>query len=604
MITYFYKFQLNFKIILSGILLIVLCTDIHAQIQFEPQPAFFKYQREMPLISLATVQDINVSSFGGKIDDGKDDMDSILKAIAKAKSISSASKPVRIVFENGKYDIIPSKDSFHALLVAGLRNVVFDGNGAELINHNPSCGFFELRACTNVIFKNFIFDYLTLPFTQGLVTAVDAVNNSFTLQITDGFPLLTEKHFETAGQKWGCLKDVNGKLKAGANNLFPYKGWEQISGNTFKVNTANKIYTSQVEVGDYFVQIARINGTAVFITTASKNVTFLDVTIYSSPAGSFGGRENYEVNILNCKVIPKPGSGSVHSGNADIIHISGSYLGPWVQGCRFEGYTDDGVNLKHTGKIILEIVSPTVLRVKHKITISDKVIIYNPRDGIVTGIPPNIINVTDLPDNVYEVTFDGNHNAALAGVHQTADKMYLTNHATESFIFRDNIFKNGRRYGILLQSSFGQIKNCTFENLSSSGVKMENGVDWSEGFVANNIAITDNTFINCGFDSNYIADPESAAISARVSKLKTPNNAVKWNGTQIAEWQGIENIIITNNKIEYNISAINLRNVNGGLLLDNAYIRNTKDPTLKTIVTPQDVKTFNCSNMHFEALRK
>ena len=133
---------------------------------------------------------------------------------------------------------------------------------------------------------------------------------------------------------------------------------------------------------------------------------------------------------------------------------------------------------------------------------------------------------------------------------------------------------------------------------------MENGVDWGEGFAANTIAITDNKFINCGFDTSYMLDPDAAAISTMFSKLQNPCKSENWCGTEPAKMQALENIIITGNHITYNKSALNIQNLNGGLILNNTYIRNPNDPTLKSGETSRDVHTFNCSNLHFEALGK
>ena len=580
-----------------------LINAVTAQITFDPAPSFFRTPRQLPLVSLATTQNIVVSSYGAIINDGKDDLSAIQAAFDAAKKRSSASNPVRVIFEKGVYDIMPKGKESQCLYVTTANNIVFEGNGAEIRNHNPTTGVLQVKSCTNIIFKDLNFDYATLPFTQGKVTEVDLVANTFTIQIDGGFPLLSESHFSAAGQKWGCLKDATGKLKAGASNLFPNKGWTPISGNLFKVNLPNKTYTNQIELGDYFVQIARFNGKTIVNTQLSKNVTYLNINIYASPAGSFNGQENYEFNIINCKVIPKPGTTRVHSGNADIIHITGSYLGPWVQGCHFEGYTDDAVNLKHTVRNIQKVVSPTTINVKGNISIKDKIVLFNPREGNLLATGLKIENVTALGENVFEVTFNGEHKVSAVGEDQKADKVYLTNRSCESFIFRNTTFKNGRRYGILVQSSFGQIKDCTFENLSSSGVKMENGVDWGEGFIANNIAVTHNNFVNCGFDSSYKTDPDAAAISTMVSKLKTPCASEKWCGVEPSNWQGIENIIITDNYFLYNKSAINLQNLKTALILDNKYEHNSKDITITANEIPQNVKTFNCSNLHFEDLK-
>ncbi len=599
-----HKVNLQRKFLFYVCLQSFFLTYVHGQVTFDPQPSFFRNQREMPFISLTTNQDILVSAYGAIKNDGLNDLVAIQAAITAARSASSASNPVRVVFENGIYDIMPPTSSAtHSLFVTFANNIVFEGNGAEIRNHNPSIGFFEVRSCTNVIFKNLNFDYAVLPFTQGIVTSKNVSNNTFTVRIDDGFPLLSESYFTDAPQRWGCLKDATGKLKAGANNLYPYIGWTTTTtARTFRISTPNSTYNSNVDIGDYFVQIARNNGKTIFNTVAGKNVTYLDINIYSSPAGSFNGQENREFNIINCKVIPKPGSGRVQSGNADIIHVTGSVFGPWVQGCRFEAYTDDAVNLKHTTRDILEVVSPTVIKVRFSVATTDKVVIFNPRTGLPIATPNAVTNVVNLGNNIYQVTFDGNHNVTVVGEHQTADKVYLTNSACESSVFRNNVIKNGRRFGMLLQSSYTQVKNCTFENTSSSAIKIENHVDWGEGYIANNIELTNNSFINCGFDSSYIQDPNAAAISTVVSKLILPcTTTTDFCGTEpVQNQQDLNNITITNNNIVYNKTGINIQNIDVGVIKSNTYTHNPQDNSLAVGELPINLRNTNNSNLIFE----
>ena len=201
------------KIVIGITFTLLLITNMRGQITFDPQPSFFRNQREMPFVSLTTKQDILVSAYGAIKNDGLNDLIAIQSAITAAKSASSASNPVRVIFENGIYDIMPPTSSAsHSLFVTTANNIVFEGNGAEIRNHNPSIGFFEVRSCTNVIFKNLNFDYAVLPFTQGIVTSKNLSNNTFTVRIDDGFPLLSESYFTDAPERWGCLKDATGKL--------------------------------------------------------------------------------------------------------------------------------------------------------------------------------------------------------------------------------------------------------------------------------------------------------------------------------------------------------------------------------------------------------
>ena len=580
MINYSYIRTVKSKNLVTIFLLLFFAVSVKAQLSFDPQPSFFRTQREMPLVSLTTTQDFNVSSYGAIKNDGLNDLVAIQAAIDAAEAAASTSNAVRVVFDQGTYDIMPTTGANHALFVANDTNILFEGNDSEIRNHNPEVGFFDVRSCTNIIFKNFSFDYAVLPFTQGKITSINTSNNTFTVFIDPSFPQINETRFATAPETWGVIKDASGKLKAKVNNLFPYLGVATTTfANTYRI-TAQSSYLANVAVDDYYVHIARHNGKTIFNTVMSKNITFLNINIYSSPAGSFSGQENYETNIINCNVIPKPGTDRLQSGNADIIHITGNYFGPWVQGCRFEGITDDTVNLKHTKRDILEVVSATVLKVKFTVRTTDNLVIFNPRTGTPLATDVTVTNVVNEGSNVFRITLNKNHNVTVVGEHQSGDKIYFTNRASESFIFRNNVVKNSRRYGILFQSSYAEVKNNTFENLSSSAIKMENGVDWGEGYLANNIEITNNTFINCGFDTSFIQDPNSATISTDIAKLRLPcTTSTEFCGTESVVFQGFQNINIKNNSFLFNKTGINLLNVNGGTITNNTYTRNSGDIT-------------------------
>jgi hypothetical protein len=435
----------------------------------------------------------------------------------------------------------------------GLDHLVIDGQHSELLIHNPEIGFMSFRNCNNIIIRDLFIDYAVLPFTQGKVTATNSLNNTFDVYIDEGFPLLSEAYFARATEKWGMLKDSSGMLKKKTTNLFPYRGWTQLSDRVFRVSQPNSSYIEQIDIGDYFVQIARNNGKSIFQTHTCRDFTFLNITSYASPSATYAAFNNHEWNIIDCKIIPKPGR--VQSANADCIHISGSYIGPWVEGCRFEAFSDDAVNMKYTSREILAVISPVMIKVKWEVQPGDSISFFNPREGKYLG-SANVIQSIHVGNQEFNITLSSPINITVVSPHQSGDKAYLSSRATESFVFRNNTFRNGRRYGMQLQNSYGVIENCLFENVSNCGIRMENGVDWGEGFTPNHIVIKNNSFINCGFDKTYIEDHTAAAISARMTKLRSPcNESIVWCGVETAdcsEWRGIKNITIENNTINYN----------------------------------------------------
>ncbi len=559
------------------IILIGITTLAKAQINFEPLPAFFPEKRQLPLIDLNIKQTLYVSAYGAIPNDGLDDTNALYLALAWANMYSNLNNPVRLVFETGKYDIFPAENLNHAFSFTGLDCIIIDGNNAEIINHNPQVGVMFFDGCGKVIVKDLSIDYDKLPFTQGKVTAVNSTNKTFDLTIDDGFPQLDEPYFITAPEKWGFLKEQSGKLKSGADYLFPYYGWTKVTDKIYRVSQPNLI--NQVKTGDYFVQIARKNGSDVFHVQNSSQFTFLNVTIFASPTVAFGANDNYEWNIINCNVIPK--QGRLHSTNADCIHANGSYFGAWVQGCRFEAVSDDVVNYKYGLRNIESVLASNQIRISGYVDTEDTLQFYNPRDGIYLGEATVVSTRTSSGvSGQQDVTLSKNIAISQTGSHQTADKVYIKNRSNQSFVFRNNILKNIRRYGMFLQNSSGIIENNVFESMSGGGIRIENGVDWKEGFSANNIVIQNNIFTNCGYDRQFVSDAVAATITAQFSKLGMPcNTSQSWCGVVAASWQGHRNIQITGNTITYNKKGLHLTNINGLYVANNTLIRNSTDPT-------------------------
>ena len=582
------------KILILQLALLIICRGLTAQGSY-PMPDFFRTPRQAPLVTLNTTSVINVSSYGAAVNDGIDDIQGITNAINAAKAISGISNPVNVVFETGTYDLIPATGKNHSIYIDNAKYIVLSGNGAEILLHNPEVGFMSLANCENVIVRDLYIDYAKLPFTQGKVIATDPANSTFDLQIDEGFPLLSEPYFASAGQNWGMLKEESGQLKKEVRNLFPYRGWTYISGTVFRVVQPNSSYIDQIDVGDYFVQIARNNGKTIFQSNNGRNITYMNITSYASPAGTYNTFNHYEWNIINCKIIPKPGR--VHSANADCIHISGGFLGPWVEGCRFEAFSDDAVNMKYTKREILSVQSPTQITVLYDVAAGDTICFYNPREGIFLG-RVKVTSSINLGNNTYRIYLSEPVNITAISNHQSGDKAYIDNRSCESFVFRNDTILNGRRYGIALQNSYGVIENCLIENVSSCGIRIENFVDWGEGFTAHDIEINNNKFINCGFDKSFIDDPTSGSISASIAKLGTPcTESMSWCGTIPADWKGIRNIRISNNYFAYNKAALNLRNIAGGEQSGSLFVHNPDDISLQPGQEPTDIIINNCSDL-------
>ncbi len=573
--------------------LFLLFISSMAYSQFDPVPSFFRTQREVPLIELNTTQTILVSDYGANVNDGTNDIPGITAAITAAVNLSTLENPVRLVFESGTYDLMPTSGS-HAISMANAKGVLWDGQNAEFIVHNPTIGFLSLFRCTNTILKDFSVDYATLPFTQGKITKVDVANGNFQFKLDDGYPLPIESHFVNAPQRWGMIKNSKGGIKEGTPNLISHNRYfESVGTRTYLYGNQNANNLTNIEVGDYFVHIARYNGATIIRNTAGKNLTYLNITGYTSPAGGFNARDSEEWNVINCQLKLK--DNRVHTTNADAMHVNGGKIGPWVENSLFEGFSDDFMNIKYTRRGIKNIHSSTEITVEFEVAVGENIEFYNPREGEFLGAAV-INNVQNLGSNLYKITLSNAINITTINNddNQLADKAYIESRSNESMIFRNNVVRNSRRYGILIQSKYALIENNTFQNLSGAAIRIENGVDWGEGFRADHIEIRNNRIENCGYDKTYIEEPNSAAISVDFSKVKTPcSSSGGFCGTETSAFRAHSNIRIIDNTILYNKRGLYLKNIQGLTLANNFLCHRDEDITLINNQNPVEQVIFN-----------
>ena len=561
---------------LIPILFFVVCSHGYAQYDFK-LPEHFRTKRNLPLLDFPVLYEIKLTDFGAIPNDGKDDGPAFRKALEQCKKLSKNGVGIKLTFWKGKYDLFEGKNKFSLIELKNAKNIIIDGNGSEIIIHDPLKGFFSIFKSENIIVKNLIIDYDPLPFTQGKIVGVDIKGKTFDFKIDKGFPSLNMDMFQKANRVWGMLMDpkIPGKLKDGAPNYYSSKDFKKLEPGTFRIRMKGPRLLKFMEIGDLYVHVARNNGSAIFRTNMSKNITYLENTNYTSPAGTFNAVNMEEWNIIGHKLKLK--EGRIHSANADCMHVNGGKFGPWIENSLFEGYSDDAVNLKTTKRHILKQLSSTELILKWKVVKGDILRIYNPREGKFLGTY-TVIENKFLGNQQMSVKLNKPLQETInVGDTKKNDIAYIDNQSNESFVIKNNTFRNARRYGILIQASNGLIERNYFENLSQSAITLINGVDWGEGFIPHNIVINQNIFKNCGYDETYLNRKDFATIQMRVMKLKNPNSKTKWSGVAKTDWQGLKNISITNNIFSYNKRALSIENSMNTLIKGNKFMRSTND---------------------------
>lgn len=446
---------------------------------------------------------------------------------------------------------------------SSFRNLTITGNGqTELIMTRLTEAFF-LRGCRNITFSGFSVDYDPLPFTQGTVESIDG--NKITFAVHAGYPDLSAaylvKHalfFAAADRNWRWEELPNHTVETKA--LSPRRG----------VITMGR--KPQLAIGDYVVLNAR--STTVFkLRDQAENITFRDLTIYSSPGAAFiarrtSGQHRFDRVVIRRGPLPAGASETrLLSTGADGINYGTCRQGPIIENCDLSFMGDDSVNFHGVtlpvikrgdrdftvaltyrptdlGKIILpgdkvRILAPGNYRVLKTAELEA----IEPQESIEDITPAKIASfyqgqtftANGIPNYIlYRIRLKG----AVAEPGQFIDIPAVNG---PGFVIRNSSFHDHRARGLRIQASNGQITGCKFKNLEQSAISI--GAEyafWMEAGWTSGIEIRDNLIENVcqgGISwSEYSYFPGAIAIFAR-------------NFGKVSYWPGNTAITIAGNTI-------------------------------------------------------
>jgi hypothetical protein len=485
-----------------------------------------------PVTNFTTIQTLFVDSYGANGSDTNDDFTAIQNCINAAVA-SHKSSEIRFT-TGGTYILNPSAGG--NLSMNGATNIIFNGNGANILIENIQTCFLNLSSCSNILVKGFNIDYSPLPFTQGTIIAVHA--NTVDVQLMAGFPSLNLPQFTNANVNSLFFRDPNvaGRPKRNCNNSPGVTGWTDLGGNVFRVSIGSN--TSYASVGDGCVITARINGEPQILMNGCQMVTVLNFTAYASPGAFISTLSCDYTGFINCNLLLF--SNRWQTACADGILCARGGVGPWIENCYLEANGDDDIVTKGASAQATTKVSSTVYKLNGyggsgaiRLAVGDHMVIYNPTNGVVMA-EANIVNITG--SSLYTVTFD---TALTIPVGNTANDpiWFDTAWCSSNFLIRNCTLKGSRRFAITVGSTNGVIEGNCIESSQATAILLS-FVDLNNGFLAKNITIRSNYICDNYIESGNIFPAAPAAIASYIEE------AVR---TQFAPWSGHQNILIENN---------------------------------------------------------
>jgi hypothetical protein len=277
------------------------------------------------------------------------------KLIKEIKDAKEAGKKEFIV-PKGHYRFAEDNGSNRPSFIQFVRmkDLTIDFQGSTLWFETESTGL-VLYFTDNFTIKNVTLDWDPLPFTQGIVTAVNLDSSTIDVQIDPGYervvPGMSPEKNE--GSWRGILFDAETRvLKEGQRGFSLYMNdWSnRNSDGSYRIKyrgfSESPLTQSGIEVGDAIAMMKRMRR-AIRIEGGTHTV-LENVTLYSSPFVTIATNVtsgDHGPIFRGVKIVRRPGTDRLLASNADGINIANSIEGPIIEDCVIENIGDDFINI-------------------------------------------------------------------------------------------------------------------------------------------------------------------------------------------------------------------------------------------------------------------
>ena len=436
---------------------------------------------------------LDSSDYGVNGADYKDDTLALIKVIDIAKKYTEDGI-VKIKLPKGDLDFIEQVNTINSnygIVLKNLKNIVFSGNDTTIYFHGEIKGFL-VEDCSNIYFEDINIDYGVPPTSTATILENDG--KTFKVKVHDGYVvdentrisafLEFNKTSYTPRTKGNDIYgDVENVLYLGDNTLeITFKSKHSVAPKGTLVALRHYLYENDL-----------------FFVNRCKDIYFESLNIYSAMGMGLRGysSENLYFNRFNLTL--KPNTDRLMTATADAIHTIDCFGEVKITNSLFENVGDDAANIHSMYLEIKNIISP------------NKVYAVNPRGY---NFKPSVGDVMEINSTYdlnlvytskvksvteknpgFEIEFEDNLN-------EKVEEGMVVGNVTRSpkFEFCNNIVRNKRCRGVLVQTRDVLISNNTFANLSDAGVLLTGDAnEWYEAITPSNVVIANNKFLKNNF---------------------------------------------------------------------------------------------------------
>lgn len=491
-----------------------------------------------------------------------------------AKEKNDANKVVKIKLPTGKIDVEAylSKDT-SALSLDGLNGTYVEGDNSIiniLIQNLNYKGYLTITNCENIYFNDMTFQAEIPSSLTGKIIEGNTETKTLKVEVDQEFnPLVKELLLNKKSlRSWVEFGQINKTPLEGGNFLVDsfkeYTISEQTNGN-YQIEVTFSTGISRPRNGTLVaLQFSQYDARGASISS-SNNIYFENITMHNAYGMALvaSSTSNLYLNRFNLSI--KENSASLMTATADALHFEKMSGNVEVTNSIIENSHDDALNIKHgywyklvsaeggsAKTMTVNKITGTVLEPK----VGDKIAIYN-EDTFEGHNPTNgyyTINSVEKTSAGY--VFKVKERMSNVNSWGNCRVTFLSN--TPKLTFTNNIIRNKRNRGLLIQVPDAVIENNAFMNVGHGSIQVASAMDqYNEATLAQNVTIKNNKFINnCyikpeplygdisifAISSNASVAPKSTLYGATIE-----NNFISRNGNAALSFRGVGSSTISDN---------------------------------------------------------
>jgi hypothetical protein len=456
----------------------------------------------------------------------------------------------------------------------GASDILVEGNGAEIYLLDPSAQVFHLRRCRRIAIQDLCFHHLPVPYSAVEVNAVEPSGEWFEARVLAGFE--EERYPREVNQFFVyAVSPESFARKHPDRPGHTYLAWARtlrVGEHSFRFHARDPVEKGSLAAlrrGDRaLVCYRRWPLNWVF---SSRDIAWSGIRGGVSEGALFMGGDNQDMKFLHLVSGLRdgyfPATGGWVTGN--------DRRGPWIEGCVWEGLTDDGPNITANAYWIERVLPPEGLVVLTGPAYQgaewlpgDELILWNPLSGSPV-LETHIAGASGGPTGPMEIRVTD----PLSGLSPGGDLLRNThvynlstqNHGT---VIRHNRIVGGRRFGFNVKAVGLLVEENEFQGLASSALYLENEPSGWEGLVSRDVVVERNRIVDCGTDAH------SRFLGRAAIHVNT------WRTIPLlaeADWIGNRNILIRRNTIlDWEGIAIGVDNAERVRIVENTISSDAK----------------------------